>query len=127
MPSGGTLGNVSVKEFGVIHLIQNRFSFVINPLQKYFPDHWQQILALAYCRFVHRCPIKQVPFRLESSFFYETWPIDRLTDKSTSMVMNFIGHNESLAQDYMRSFVTNGEYCSSSNNLSDSLFHSNLI
>lgn len=110
MPLGMLSSNVVVKEFGVTHLIQNRFSFTIDPLQKYFPDHWQQILALAYCRFVHRCPIKQIPFRLESSFFYETWHIDRLTEKSASMVMNFIGQNEILAQEYMRSFVTSGEY-----------------
>jgi transposase len=110
MPAGASVSNILVKEFGVIHLIQSRFSFVIDPLKKYFPDHWQQILALAYCRFVHRCAIKQVPFRLESSFFYETWHIGRLTDKSASSVMNFIGQNENLAQDYMRSFVTSGEY-----------------
>lgn len=102
--------NIIVKEFGVVHLIHSKFSFVIGPLKEFFPNHWQHILALAYCRFVYRCPIKQIPFRLESSFFYETWPVSRLTDKSASSVMNYIGHNEGVAQDYMRSFVTSGDY-----------------
>lgn len=109
-PAFSSPSNVIIKEFGVIQLIFNNFTFVIDPLKKYFPDHWQQILALAYCRFVYRCPIKSIPFRLESSFFYEIWPIAKLTDKSASAVMNFIGHNEKNAHDYMRSFVVDGEY-----------------
>ena len=56
------------KEYGVSLLINRKFSRTIDLLSQFFPDHWKLILAIAYCRLVYHCPLKNIPFRLSQSF-----------------------------------------------------------
>ena len=58
------------KEYGVSLLVSQVFVKYIRALQQFFPNHWKQILAIAYCRFIYRCPLKNIPFRLDQSYLH---------------------------------------------------------
>ena len=102
---------VLVREFGNCRLIFDRFDFTVEKLKEYFPSYWQQLLAIAYCRFVYHCPLKNIPYRLEASYMYQLLTgMDRFNDKSASAVLNSIGKLAEARGNYMRSFVGNDDY-----------------
>ena len=98
------------KEFGVGFLITKIFSRHIEILSSIFPDHWKSILAIAYCRFVYRCPLKSIPFRLSQSYLPELIGSRAFNEKTSSLVLKTIGgmHEQKLA--YMKSFIKKDEY-----------------
>jgi transposase len=102
--------SVSVKEYGNIFLIVEKFYPYIEVLKTVFPNNWQQILAIVYCRFVYRCPLKSIPYRLESSYFYDQWPIKPFGQKEASGLLNYLGQNLEKLYEYMRSFIQQGSY-----------------
>lgn len=108
--TGNAFDKISVKEFGNIWLIEEKFRPYTEVLKKVFPDEWQKLLAIAYCRFVYQCPLKSIPYRLESSYFYEQWPIKRFNEKEASAVLNRLGQNVERVYEYMRYFIKRGSY-----------------
>jgi len=98
------------KEFGVSFLVTKNFSKYIGFLMSIFPDHWKSIVAIAYCRFVYRCPLKSIAFRLTQSYLPELIGSSAFNEKTSSFVLNSIGgmHEQMLA--YMKSFITKDEY-----------------
>jgi hypothetical protein len=98
------------KEFGVSYLIIEKFSRHIEHLKRIFPDHWSSILAIAYCRFVYRCPLKSIPFRLSQSFLPDLIGSRTFNDKTASFVLKVIGGMAEQKLTYMRSFITRDEY-----------------
>ena len=101
---------ILVKEYGVTQLIDQRFSLYREKLEHYFPNHWKELLAIAYCRFVYRCPLKSIPFRLDSSFLPEVLQLPSFNEKTSSSVLNQIGKMKDPIQDYMKSFIRKGEF-----------------
>jgi len=63
--------SVVIKEYGMSLLVVEAMKEVTEALKIHFPNSWKQLLAIAYCRFVYRCPLKSIPYRLESSFLCE--------------------------------------------------------
>src|SRR4029078_11786870 len=47
---------VVVKEYGVAQLIMTRLAAYGAHLEKYFGTMWKELIAIAYCRLVYRCP-----------------------------------------------------------------------
>jgi len=64
-------GSIICKEYGISLLVTKLFSIYNTALEKAFGEDWKYILAIAYCRFVYRCPLKSIPFRLASAFLPE--------------------------------------------------------
>jgi hypothetical protein len=48
-------------------------------------------VAIAYCRFVYRYPLKSIPFRLASGFFTELLGLGPFNEKQASGILNRIG------------------------------------
>jgi transposase len=105
-----TNSSVSVKEYGVSYLIYKKWSIIIQTLEKYFPDSYKQIIAIAYCRFVYHCPLKSIPYRLETSFIYQLFDLPVFNDKTSSQVLHNIGSQTDNMHQYMRSFIGEDEY-----------------
>jgi transposase len=105
-----SFSNLSCKEYGVSFMVFQKFSKYGSVLQKIFPDFWQSILAIAYCRFVYRCPLKSVPFRLSQSYLPELFKLKPFNDKTTSYILKTIGglHDQKLS--YMKTFIRKEEY-----------------
>ena len=100
----------SCKEFGVSQLVTSTFSKYVETLQKIFPAQWKFILAIAYCRFIYRCPLKNIPFRLSQSFLPNLIGVSAFNEKTASIVLKTVGgmYDQKLA--YMKSFIGKDEY-----------------
>jgi len=108
--AGQTVASVSVKEYGVAQLIFIRFADYGKRLEKYFGEMWKELVAIAYCRIVYKCPLKSIPFRLDSSYLPELLSIGRFNEKTASGVLNKTGGMQQAMQAYMKSFIENGDY-----------------
>ena len=104
------ISNLLCKEYGVSQLTVNKFSAFNEKLQAVFPDNWKEILAIAYCRFVYRCPLKSVPFRIASSFLPELLNLKSFNEKTTSGILNQIGNNREKVIEYLKLFISPGEF-----------------
>ncbi len=101
---------ILVKEYGVSLLVVRKMKLFAGRLEKHFPENWKQLLAIAYCRFVYRCPLKNIPFRLESSFLYELLGMAPFTDKTSSAVLHETGGQAEQMHAYMKSFISRDDY-----------------
>ena len=98
------------REYGVSSLILTQFKKHVKALQVAFPDYWKSILQIAYCRFVYRCPLKSIPFRLSQSFLPELLKSKAFNEKTSSAILKTIGGMNTQMLDYMKSFIHKDEY-----------------
>ena len=102
--------DIKTKEYGVAILIAEKFKNYIQPLENSFEQEWKQILAIAYCRFIYHCPLKNIPFRLESSFLPDLLTMKMFNEKTASGILNKIGGMPEAMTQYMKSFIKKGDY-----------------
>ena len=124
------------KEYGASLLIVKTFAKYIEALQKEFPKDWKSIVALAYCRFVYHCPLKNIPFCLSQSFLQELIGSETFHEKTSILVLKKIGGMQEQMSAYMRAFIKRDDYLlmdsthvfsnSNPNTLSRSGFHSQI-
>jgi hypothetical protein len=99
------------KEYGIASLVMSlRFTPYCEALKNTFGEDWKNIIAIAYCRFIYRCPLKNIPFRLASSFLPEMLGIVPFSEKQASGILNRIGDQRQQMLQYMKSFIREGEY-----------------
>ena len=101
---------IRCKEYGVASLVTSALSQYSKSLSAAFVDDWAKIVAIAYCRFVYRCPLKSIPFRLESSFLPELLGLPAFSEKEASAVLNRIGGQPQNMLKYMKSFIRPGDH-----------------
>jgi len=102
--------NICCKEYGVSSLVTSALGLYSKNLQKVFTQDWVKIIAIAYCRFVYRCPLKSIPFRLNSSYLPELLQLAPFSEKEASGVLNRIGGQPDKMLEYMKMFVGGGEH-----------------
>ncbi|MFT4152773.1 transposase [Parafilimonas sp.] len=110
MTAHTTIAPVLVKEYGVAQLVITRFTDYSKRLEKYFGEMWKELIAIAYCRIVYKCPLKSIPFRLDSSYLPELLGIHRFNEKTASGVLNKTGGMPGAMQSYMKAFIEKGDY-----------------
>ena len=98
------------KEYGVSLLVAQVFAKYIQALQQFFPNQWKQIIAISYCRFIYRCPLKNIPFRLTQSYLPELLGSVKFNDKTPSLVLRTVGGMKEQMLFYMKSFIAKDEY-----------------
>lgn len=103
-------GTVLCKEYGVASLLSSKFKEYQKALEVVFKDDWKYLLAIAYCRFIYRCPLKSIPYRLSSSFLPELLGFEPFSEKQSSIVLKRIGANREAMLSYMKSFIKPGDY-----------------
>jgi hypothetical protein len=103
-------GGILCKEYGISLLVTTKFSVYNTALEKAFGEDWKYILAIAYCRFVYRCPLKSIPFRLASAFLPELTDLAAFNDKQASAILKRIGGQPEKRLMYMKSFIHNDDY-----------------
>ena len=108
--SQGTYEGIQCKEFGVSSLIESVFTLYSKALENAFGEEWKDIVAIAYCRFVYRCPLKSIPFRLASSFLPELLALSPFNEKRASGILNRIGGQADKRSQYMKSFIHSDDY-----------------
>lgn len=108
--SGKIFAGIQCKEYGVSELIATRFKDYTVVLKNVFHDEWKELLSIAYCRFVYRCPLKSIPFRLATSFLPDQLDLKPFGEKQASGILNRIGGRREKILQYMQSFIKQEEY-----------------
>jgi transposase len=98
------------KEYGVSLLVAQLLIKYVKELQVSFPTIWKQMLAIAYCRFIYRCPLKNIPFRLEQSYLHDLLGSVKFNDKTASFVLKTVGGMQEQMLNYMKAFIAKEEY-----------------
>jgi len=101
--------SIMVKEFGFTSFLNKYNDIIIEKLKANFPDHYQLIIYMAYCRFLYNSPIKNFAFYLSKSMIANN---DKTiyTDKKFSAALREIGLNRTSISSYLKSFMVANDY-----------------
>lgn len=98
------------KEYGMSLTVNSLLGLYLRELEKAFPEDWKDLAAVAYCRFVHRCPLKSIPYHLSTGFLPELLDIRPFSEKHASGILNRIGGQPGRMLGYMKSFITKDDF-----------------
>ena len=104
------IATVRCKEYGVASLVTSALAQYSKSLAKVFVEDWPKIIAIAYCRFIYRCPLKSIPFRLDSSYLPQLLGLGHFNEKEASATLNRVGGQPEKMLQYMKSFIGAGEH-----------------
>lgn len=101
--------NIMVKEFGFSSFLEKYSDVIVEKLKANFPQHFQIIIYMAYCRFLYASPIKNFAFHLSKSMIANN---DKTiyTDKKFSTALREIGLNRKSISNYLKSFMVSNDY-----------------
>jgi transposase len=95
-----------IKEYGASHFVRSHFQEHLLLLQSFFPELWQDIVALSFIRLMYQAPIKNVGYLFEKSFLSEVFPHITLGEKRTSALYRKLGTLRQSITSYMRTFIS---------------------
>lgn len=100
---------LSVREFGFVAFLNEYNVLISQKLKEFFPEHYQIIIYMAYCRFLYASPIKNFALHIAKSML----SIDDntiYTDKKFSEAYRVIGRNPEAITSYLKSFVKSNDH-----------------
>jgi hypothetical protein len=95
---------IQVKEYGITAAIEHLFTDTVSALKKFFPDSWQQLVALAYGRLIHQSPLKNMAFHFSHSYLSEQYSGVDLSSRSLSYFLRTLGEDRERIVEFCRSF-----------------------
>jgi Transposase DDE domain len=101
---------IAVKEYGVSYLVGQYVGDLASKLQSFYPEHWQMLLGVVYCRLLSQAPISQMPLLFAHSYLSESYAGPQMNDKNISLSLRDIGRDRGTAVSFMRSFVGKGQH-----------------
>ena len=104
------LDKICSKEYGITHFISRHLVDYIAQLKHFFPDHWEVLICVAYCRLVFQSSLRQMPFHIGHSYLSEQYPHVALTDKKISLALRDIGRDRAVVEHFMRKDIGEGEH-----------------
>jgi transposase len=102
--------NIVIKEFGLSNFFLSYIEDICKQLQSCFPDHWQYIIAVAYCRLFKQAPINQMPFHIYHSYLSEVLKEAVFDEKNISLALRDVGRNREQAIRFMKWDIPEGEH-----------------
>ena len=102
-----TIKKVWQREYGFTHFLQCCLQDSVRYLQQYFPDWWQTIVAMGFCRFVYQSPLKNMDFRFQHSYLSELYPEVDLDRDHLTIFMRYLGEQREAIRGYFNAFWNN--------------------
>lgn len=96
----------SDKEYGVTALYEALMPEYSDLLKKHFPEDWQTILAMAYCRLVKQSSMKMMDFNFSGSYMSELLPEANLSGDYLTKHIRKIGIKREAIVNFCREFRT---------------------
>lgn len=96
------VSQLSVKEYGIVNYLDSCFGNYLTLLEKYFPDCWREIVALAYCKLAYQSPMKNVEFHYFHSYLSEMFPQLKLSPKNITELLRLIGGQRIRITDFFK-------------------------
>jgi transposase len=103
------VSKLTVKEFGISSFIHSHLNEYIELLKKHFPQHWKQILVLAYTRMAHHSPIKNVEFHYHHSYLSVLYEGLKLSPKQLSSFYREFGTQRENIVSFFREFKSDND------------------
>jgi len=103
-----TVSKVAVKESGFVSFIKSHLNNYITLLEKHFPQHYQTIIALTYCRLAFQSPLKNAEFHYLNSYLSEIYPNLKLAPKQLTQIMKEIGVQRDKILAFFKEFNPTG-------------------
>lgn len=101
---------VYCQEYGLSRYMLDASESVLDALKETFPDDWEILLGLVYCRLGWQTPLKNVPFLINESALKTLLPIRHFNEKSIRSTLSLLGKNRELLKKYMHKFIHEGAY-----------------
>lgn len=98
------ISSISVKENGLSSLITQNFSDYLELLKKHFPQHYKELIALAYCRLGFQSPLKNAEFHYVNSYLAEQMGALNLSGKSLTNFMKELGQDRQKINEFLKEF-----------------------
>ena len=80
-----------VIEAGNIIYLERFANMLIKPLQEFWPESWQSILAAGVLKLAYREPLKRLSFRYQTSYACRLWPDAHLSKNSLTSLLEMLG------------------------------------
>ena len=84
--------------------MESRFQDSLKHLKTHFPTHWQTIVSMSFCRFVHQTPLKNMDFRFQHSYLSELYPSVDLHKDTLTGFMRVLGEEREAIRAYFNAF-----------------------
>ena len=104
------LEKVCSKEYGIAHFIAGHLADYTSQLKQYFPQYWEVLICVAYCRLVFQSSLRQMPFHIGHSYLSEQYPHLALSDKKISLALRDIGRDRAALERFMRKDIGQQEH-----------------
>jgi hypothetical protein len=96
--------SISVKESGFYSFLKEHFGEQLSLLEKHFPEHWKQLVAMVYGRLLHQSPLKNMFFHYSHSLMSEEFPATNISPKSISKTLRELGYKREQIVAYFKEF-----------------------
>jgi transposase len=96
---------VFCQEYGYAQWLMSTFETegLLEDLKKQFPDLWQFIVSMVYCRTAHKAPLKNIPFYWEQSAMPDLLGWDeKLTDQKISDLLFTLGSMPANIHEFLK-------------------------
>jgi Transposase len=99
------INEVTVCEYGFSWYLEYHLREYKELARKHFPEHWQMVIAMAYCRLMHQSPLKNMSFHFGNSFLSEDLKGAALSPAALGNAIRFIGSGRQNIVDFCREFL----------------------
>ena len=100
---------ICVREFGFTSFVMQYNRKIQERLVEYFPEHFQLIIYMAYCRLVHHSPLKNMAFHVAKTML-SVADKTLYNEKDFSLALREIGSRRHQVTGYLKSFVKADDY-----------------
>lgn len=101
---------VSVKEYGLSYLVEQHMEDLVTKLREFYPEVWQTLLGIVYCRLMNQAPLNQMPLLLAHSYLSVSLSKMAQNDKQIALCLRDVGRDRQTSLRFMRSFITEGQH-----------------
>ena len=103
--AGSPVGKIeSDKEYGITSLYDSIMPEYSGLLKKHFPEDWQSILAMSYCRLVKQSSMKMMDYHFSGSYMSENLPDAKLSQDSLTKLIRKVGIKREAIVGFCREF-----------------------
>jgi transposase len=101
--------SISVREFGFTSFLTQYNQDIREKLNQYFPDFFEQIIYMAYCRIAYHSTLSRMDLHIAKSYLSIS-DKKKYSDKDFSNALRAIGKNREAVTKYMKSFIQPNEH-----------------
>jgi transposase len=100
---------ISTKDFGTQALMLKLGSKQLEALENVFGQDGKALFLFAFFRLTEQSPIKNVLFYYAHSYWSQTWPTAKVSDKEISQLLRRVGENRPKIMEYQKLFFKEEE------------------